>query len=90
MNIKDFLRLIEEIYSYRFDKNSAPNIPGSKDVKKDANISLQIAAARYIKGKFKTKKDQVAMDFLNSIDYHRQSSVEADLFYRFFTQQYGF
>lgn len=70
MNIKEFLRLIEEIYSYRFDKNSV-NGPNSKKEKKDQNISLQVAAANYIKMKYKNKKDQVAMDFLNSIDYHR-------------------
>lgn len=29
------------------------------------------------------------MDFITSIEYHRQNSVEADLFFRFFTQQYG-
>ena len=29
------------------------------------------------------------MDFLSSIEYHRQNSVEADLFYRFFSLQYG-
>jgi len=29
------------------------------------------------------------MDFLASIEYHRQNSVEADLFHRFMTQHYS-
>ena len=29
------------------------------------------------------------MDFITSIEYHRLNSVEADLFFRFFTQAYG-
>ena len=31
----------------------------------------------------------MAMDFITSIEYHKEASVEADLFFRFFTQQYG-
>jgi hypothetical protein len=83
MNIKEFLRTIEEIYSFRFDYKSVA-------LKKDDQPpqSLQEAAARLIKIKMKTKAkaDQSAMDFISSIDYHRQSSVEADLFYRFFSK----
>lgn len=30
----------------------------------------------------------MAADFINSLEYHRQYSVEVDLFYRFFTLQY--
>ena len=40
------------------------------------------------KFKQKTKVDQLAADFINSLEYHRQYSVEVDLFYRFFTLQY--
>lgn len=29
------------------------------------------------------------MDFITSVEYHKESSVEADLFFRFFTQQYA-
>lgn len=39
--------------------------------------------------KTKSKSDQSSMDFISSIDYHRQNSVEADLFYRFFSKQYA-
>lgn len=28
------------------------------------------------------------MDFINSIEFHRENAVEADLFYRFFNSQY--
>ena len=53
--------------------------------------NLQEAAGKYLISKYKTKPkiDQVSMDFLTSIDYHKNSSVETDLFYRFFVQQYG-
>lgn len=29
------------------------------------------------------------MDFITSIEYHRENCVEADLFFRFFTFQYS-
>jgi hypothetical protein len=87
MNIKEFLRTLEEIYSYRFDFKSV----GPVNKNECPPQSLQEAAARLIKIKIKTKAkaDQLAMDFISSIEYHRQSSVEADLFYRFFSMQYG-
>ena len=49
-----------------------------------------MVAALYLSQKFpqKTKVDQLAADFINSLEYHRQYSVEVDLFYRFFTLQY--
>ena len=89
MNVKEFLRLIEEIYSFRFDFRSVtPALPGKDEVPPS---SLQEAAARFIKIKMKTKAkaDQLAIDFISSIEYHRQNSVEADLFFRFFSKQYS-
>ena len=87
MNVKEFLKLVEEIYSYRFDYKSVP----SSKKETSPPTSLQDAAARYLTIKLKTKSkvDQQGMDFLSSIEYHRQQSVEADLFYRFFTQHFG-
>ena len=87
MSIKEFLRMIEEIYSYRFDFKS---VTATKKTDLPPQ-SLQEAAARLIKIKMKTKvkSDQSSMDFISSIDYHRQNSVEADLFYRFFSKQYA-
>ena len=50
--------------------------------------NLQEATAKFISLKFKSKAkiDQMAMDFITSIEYHKQSSVEADLYFRFFIQ----
>lgn len=31
----------------------------------------------------------MAINFISSVDYHRQNSVEVDLFFRFFSQQYS-
>ena len=51
MNVKEFLKLVEEIYSYRFDYKSVPA------AKKETTppYSLQDAAARYLTVKLKTK-----------------------------------
>ena len=69
MNIKDFLRMVEEIYSFRFDFKS---VTATKKTDQPPQ-SLQEAAARLIKIKMKTKakSDQSSMDFISSIDYHR-------------------
>ena len=44
-------------------------------------------SANYFNEKFKVKKkiDQAGIDFINSIEFHRENAVEADLFYRFFS-----
>lgn len=51
MNVKEFLRLIEEIYSFRFDHKSVPTTSKNENPPE----SLQEAAARLIRIKMKTK-----------------------------------
>jgi hypothetical protein len=61
MNIKELLRIIEEIYSFKFEN------------KVDQHLGLQDTVARFIVQKFKTKPkiDQSAMDFIISLEYHK-------------------
>jgi hypothetical protein len=51
MNVKEFLRLCEEIYSFRFDHKSVKGLPKNAQ----APQSLQEAAAKLLKIKMKTK-----------------------------------
>tara|TARA_B110000285_G_scaffold195794_1_gene226317 strand:+ start:954 stop:1142 length:189 start_codon:yes stop_codon:yes gene_type:complete len=62
------MRLIEEIYSYKFDRKSVSGAAEAGPIQ-----NLQEASARYISFKYKTKTkiDQLAMDFITSIEYHR-------------------
>lgn len=84
MNVKELIRRVEEIYSFKFEQKQTNMAPSQQS-------SLQEASARFLAHKFQTKSkiDQSAMDLITSIEYHRQSCIEADLFYRFFTQQYS-
>lgn len=85
------IRLIEEIYSFKMDEKSVNQSGCSASVKAMPNDNLQQASAKYLFVKFKAKlkADQVAMDFMISLEYHKETSVECDLFYRFFTSQYS-
>ena len=80
------MRVVEEIYSYKFDFKSVHgqvsnaavfsgkiNTTETKLNAGEAPTSLQEAAAKCfgLKYKVKAKKDQLAMDLLTSIDYHR-------------------
>ena len=62
------MRIIEEIYSYKFDRKSVSGAAETGPIQ-----SLQEASARYISHKYKNKSkiDQIAMDFITSIEYHR-------------------
>lgn len=91
MNLKELIRLFEEIYSFKFDEKSVNASGCSANIKKISTETLQQATAKFLSIKFKTKTktDQVSMDFMVSLEYHKQSSVEADLFYRFFSEHYS-
>lgn len=93
LNQKEFLKLIDEVYSYRFENKlaiqttgtgtnssrGAKQLPDRKDQKKSkkeqelTGKDLQEVAALYLGQKFprKTQVDQLAADFINSIEYHR-------------------
>jgi hypothetical protein len=69
MNLLQTLRLIEDLYSYRFTKKES--------------TTFHDAIIDYFQQKFRTKAliDQAAFDLLASIDFHRQNSVEVALFF---------
>jgi hypothetical protein len=50
LNIKEFMRLIEEIYSYKFDRKSVNGAAETGPIQ-----NLQEASARFISFKFKNK-----------------------------------
>lgn len=79
MNIQQTLRLMDEIYSYRFSQKS-----GAK-----AQMTLIEATLDTLNNKLnklKAKVDQAAFDLLASIEQHKESSQDVMYFYRFLIQ----
>lgn len=74
LTMKEFLRLIEEIYSYRFENKVSPKASTKGSKKKAAELTgkeLQEVTALFCINKFKTQKkksDQLAFDFIASLE----------------------
>jgi len=69
--------MIEDVYAHRFG------------VKKES-MTLHESTCEWLKLKYKQKQmiDQTGFDLLASIEQHRQTSSEVNLFYQFLTQSY--
>jgi len=79
MNIQQTLRLVDEIYSYRFSQKSTAK----------AHMTLAEAiidtANKKLNG-IKAKIDQSSFDLLASIEQHKETSLDAQMFYNFLVQ----
>lgn len=68
---------------------AAPKAQSKKEIKPElTGKSLQEVVGLFCVDRFRGQKkkiEQMALDFAASLEHHRQTSVEVDLFYRFFT-----
>ncbi|CDW71616.1 UNKNOWN [Stylonychia lemnae] len=87
MSISNLLRMIEEIYAFRYQKDTS-KLQSSQSNFNPADKALYVTVFDYLNQKFKQKKmlDQATIDFIVSIDYFRNQSTEVQTFYNFFIQ----
>ena len=92
MSLQNLLRLIEEIYSFRYSYSSI-FCRYQKDTQKLQNTgshptdkALHLTVFEFLNQKFKQKKmlDQSTIDFIASLEHFRSLSSEVEVFYSFF------
>ena len=86
LGLQNFIRLIDEIYSFRFQKDTASmkQLHGANQIEKPFEYTI----FDFLNQKFKSKKqlDQNAIDLIASMESRFQSE-EVNLFYDFFTNK---
>lgn len=76
MNIQQTLRLIDDIYTFRFAQKST-----AKSQMTLVESTIEMLNQRF--NRLKAKVDQVAFDLLASVEQHQDSSSDVRLFYNF-------
>ena len=78
MNIQQTLRLIEDIYAFRFQQKAQ-----AKSQMTLVEGTVELLYQRF--NRLKAKVDQVGFDLLASIEQHKEPSLDVRLFYNFLT-----
>jgi ligand-binding SRPBCC domain-containing protein len=92
MNAQNLISFIEDLYTARFLKDTsyfkAQLKKGADEISEKPFPSF---IYEYLKKKYKNNKMTVlqnALDLVNSVEFHKESLVEAILFGRFLSRQY--
>eukprot|EP00347_Sterkiella_histriomuscorum_P021994 403332051 len=93
LSLQNLLKTIEEIYAYRYQKDTWRLQNNMQQNFNPADKAFYVSVFDYLNQRYKNKKslDQATIDFIASVDYFRLEGAcsEVETFYKFFIQDYS-